>query len=267
MIQDARLKWLIAARTATLFMHLFTGGRRMKRYALSLTTRTIGALLCAAMVIIGAGSPAMGTVYTVSEGFSGDNNPNGAWAFGWRDSADTTAFNIYTSHGVYDGGVDYWYLSGIGLPSSGKNETALPIPPWQPGEVALAPGFNNYYPESRWSLARWTAPAAGDYIVHALFTGFSASPSADVHVILNGTSVFDGSVVGNGDTADYAGILSISENDVVDFVVGDGGSQALLPNSDWTKVSASLTTIPEPASILVWLTVGVVGLICWRRRK
>ena len=211
------------------------------------------------MVFLAPGVEASTVVHDPGEAFSYDSNPSGDWTFGWRLAAEASDLTIYTSRGIYDGGVTYWYLSGIGLPSSGVNKTDAPISGWLPNVLGLAPGFHNYYPEARFSVARWTAPYAAQCAVEAAFIGLSANPTADVHVVHNGTSVFDGSLSGIGDTSAASLAFAVAENDVVDFVVGDGGTQAILPDSDWVAVDASLTTntVPLPAS--AWMGLVMFG--------
>ena len=97
--------------------------------------------------------------------------------------------------------------------------TALNAPwaAWAPKQMAMHPG-----PKGEYSAVRWTASAAGTYDITAEFTGTGSSSTTDVHVLLNGKSVFSGISSKPGIRATHAGKASVAIGDVVMFVVGMG---------------------------------------------
>ena len=89
---------------------------------------------------------------------------------------------------------------------------------YQPGQLAENPG-----PDGQKAVVRWTAPSAGRYSITATFSGLSsAGDSVDVHVLLNGASIFDSTVIGSPSPTSYSGTQNIAAGDTVDFVVGIG---------------------------------------------
>ncbi|MFH1267807.1 MAG: sugar-binding domain-containing protein, partial [Planctomycetota bacterium] len=90
---------------------------------------------------------------------------------------------------------------------------------WEPGRLALHPGRDGEY-----GVVRWTAPAAGDYEVSAVFTSIAERATTDVHVLHNGRSLF-GSFVNLeecGMETNFAGKLSVANGDTMDCAVGFG---------------------------------------------
>jgi hypothetical protein len=87
----------------------------------------------------------------------------------------------------------------------------------------------------QYSLVRFVAPVAGTYKITARFEGihFGLS-STDVHVLHNGTSLFDADIEGYGGdpafhpvqganpAAEYSGLAKLGVNDTVTFAVGYG---------------------------------------------
>ncbi len=90
---------------------------------------------------------------------------------------------------------------------------------WPPGHLAFHPG-----PKNEFSVVRWTAPAAGEARVSAVFTGLAKQATTDVHVLHNGRSLFDGLLNLNGspNEASFTKTLSVAPGDTIDCVVGSG---------------------------------------------
>jgi len=90
---------------------------------------------------------------------------------------------------------------------------------WNPGQIALHPGFKG---ES--CVLRWTAPATGEIVVSAEFTGIATQATTDVHVLHQGKSLFDGflNVRGAGNRAEWKKTMPVKAGDTLDFVVGRG---------------------------------------------
>ncbi|MBN1443981.1 MAG: alpha-galactosidase [Planctomycetes bacterium] len=95
---------------------------------------------------------------------------------------------------------------------------------WEPGRLAFHPG-----PEGEYAVVRWTAPAAGEYSIDAVFLAIDEQTTTDVHVIHQGRSLFRGWIrlEGCGPRALFRAAIDTAKGDAVDFIVGRGdGSHA-----------------------------------------
>ncbi|MHB0960570.1 MAG: alpha-galactosidase [Pirellulaceae bacterium] len=90
---------------------------------------------------------------------------------------------------------------------------------WDPGQLSFHPGPNGEY-----CTVRWTAAHAGTFTVHAAFSAIDQQTTTDVHLLHNGTALFDEllQLEGRGRRAEYQGTLAISAGDTVDCIVGWG---------------------------------------------
>jgi hypothetical protein len=97
------------------------------------------------------------------------------------------------------------------------------------------------------------APAAGTYKISAQFTGIHVWSTTDVHVLHNGTSLFDADIDGYGGdpafrkvqgaspAAAYSGQLEMKANDTVTFAVGYGKNKT--NSGDTTGLFARLVLL------------------------
>lgn len=213
-------------------------------------TAIVTTLLCFVVVAL----PQAALADDVAEDFSLSSNPNGNWSYGWSSSLGG-AFNLDTANAasLYSLGLSAWLGNqwADGSPYVAKNDTANPITvnnytTWQPGQLDINPVVGYY------GVVRWTAPSSGQFTIDGTFSGLSSAPggdSADVHIQLNGTSIFDSDVFGTPSPTSYSGVQDLAAGDHIDFVVGIGmdGSD----HEDSTGLSA--TVVPEPG------TLGLVG--------
>ena len=128
---------------------------------------------------------------------------------------------------------------------------------WQPGEMSLHPG-----PGGELSVVRFTAAAAGPYSIAATFAGLAPEVVAttDVHVLVNGHSVFDGTVDSLVAKPSFSSIAHLDVGSTVDFAVGYGNGSF---SADSTSLSATIAAVPEPApAVLLFgglLALGIRG--------
>jgi len=131
----------------------------------------------------------------VAGDFSPSNNPNGVWHYGWSTTLGSP-FAISTDPGVRDG-IDLWGgdLEPFGNPAEYHNGTSSVVvlgttAVFDPGQFALHPG-----PDGEYAVVRYVAPEAGAASIESLFTGMDIfGTTTDVHVVFNGTALFDGVV-------------------------------------------------------------------------
>jgi hypothetical protein len=209
--------------------------------------------------------------FSAAGDFSAASNPNDPWSYGMTPtlggaftpllSANWTALTGWSKSG---GNIDDFAND---MPAVVANLTGAPVSPTPfvtvgPGQLLLHPGFLGEY-----AVVRWTAPAAGDYSVSAAYTGLDSfsgnETSTDVHVLLNGVSIFDGEVDGFGPpSVDFGALLqNLGAGDTLDFAVGFGNGEFF---NDSTRLEALISTVPLPATVA--LVLGAVGAAAVVRR-
>jgi hypothetical protein len=206
-----------------------------------------------------------GTIYDAAADFSSTNNPNGVWTYGWSSTLGS-AFNLDVSR-INDSGIDFWegaistgsppgqfpYVSHNGTSSTiTYGGTVL----YNPGQLGMHPG-----PQGQYSVIRFTAPAAGPYQLASSFAGldFIGPTTTDVHVLLDGSAIFNGNVdgFGAGSGPSFTTTFTLQKGDTVDFAVGFGTNGTYF--NDSTGITATFILIPEPTSFVL-LSMGLVGL-------
>ena len=126
------------------------------------------------------------------------------------------------------------------------------------------PGSNGDY-----SILRWTAPNQGSYFLSTIFSGLENLTTSDVHVLYNGTSLFDENIDGFGLTAarNFSTNLSLATGDTLDFAVGFGSNRNYF--NDTAGIQAVIAT-PVPWEIDSLPVIGstvVFGLALWGKQK
>ena len=174
---------------------------------------------------------------------------------------------LHASHEALSG-VGFWRTDlSAGAPGMGYNPTGAPVAFNGGGIIVpalswlLHPG-----PSGQIEVVRYTAPSAGSFLVSGWFAGADTSgTTTDVHVLLNGSSLFNGIVSGYGDGSRVLFNTSVTLNagDFLDFAVGANGGFI----SDSTAMTASLTAVPEPAGLGCGAALGMVGVAAWHRRR
>ena len=183
------------------------------------------------------------TTFDLSADFSLHDNPNKVWQYGYSatNSLAPDQFQL-DKHTEASGVILFWHPAASDGPGPGyypyiaynttKQSQAWPSPNgWvvRGGEVAMEASNSGQY-----SLVRFVAPVAGTYKISAQFAGVHVWSTTDVHVLHNGTSLFDADIDGYGGdpafrklqganpTAAYSGQIEMKTNDTVTFAVGYG---------------------------------------------
>jgi len=207
--------------------------------------------------------------FDVSSDFSATSNPNGVWTYGWSHTLGSSF--IADAINRSDSGIDFWQGS-VGtneppksFPTISRNSSANPVAyttiAYAPHQFSLHPGPNGEY-----SVARFTVPSSGIYALDSAFVGIDLGPAAptstDVHVLINGVSIFDAGVNGYGNTQPFSATKQLQTGDTIDFAVGYGSNGTY--GNDSTGLSAHLSLIPEPSQLAL-CGVFVIGALQRRR--
>lgn len=210
------------------------------------------------------------TIYDVAADFS-PSNPNGVWSFGAADSIGGV-LTLFTSHrtivdtGGGGGSIDYLSLAGLDFPSVFHNGSSLPYDSPDPGP-GLAPGQLALHADNaKYSVARLTVAANDAFQIVASFYGVT-SDTTDVHILVNGLSVFSASHSGfdPGNAASFSQTVGLSTGDTIEFVVGSNGNGNRF---DWVGLDVRISAVPEPASLAMLALGGAaIGMMAARSRR
>lgn len=159
---------------------------------------------------------------SLASDFSATSNPNGAWSYGYSLGApgsDAATWIVYpTTQSQSD--VDCWYDANnvaLGAPAAcyngSQSTTSTGV---APSEAALHPGQNGEY-----SIARWTAPAAGAYVVHVQFKAGDQGET-DGMLVHNGAVLWSVAATSTNPTDDRT--VTMAAGDTLDVAVGSDGS-------------------------------------------
>jgi len=195
--------------------------------------------------------------------FSSTLNPNGPWSYGSTPTLGGAFALIaagscgplagWQGGGAATGSPPFIY-GGVGTCGGGTLPSGL---------LDLHPGVSGAYAD-----VRFTSSAAGLFAISGIFEGIDPSPtSTDVHVLLNGLSIFDSTI--NSFHVPNAFNLSRTLNvgDKLDFVVGFGGDGSFISDSTGFEatISPAASSVPEPASLALVL-IGFVVAVAFRFR-
>jgi hypothetical protein len=198
-------------------------------------------------VITLRGGVAVIRVFDAAADFSLASNPNGPWTYGATQVLGTiTPFTVGdTTSGLP--GFSLWHIApgiteSLGAPVVAINVSNTTHPRGiRPGELAYHPGPDSF------GVIRWTAPAAGQFDIKALFTGGDLGDT-EVFVLRGATPLFCGDINGFGDVETLRRGVTLAAGETIDFVVGNAGSFFF----DTTLINVTIfeTTGPSPASLL-----------------
>lgn len=212
--------------------------------------------------------------------FSIVNNPNGQWAYGYSPSfAAGYAFSAFPDHFENPDVPGWWVNTGGEVPllldwtNAVAPNVAIP-------SLAGCTGPGSMHSDTLFEMnvVRWTAAEAGVYDVSASWQQLLGRDDLrgdwTCYVVVNGVAIFSAykpdywsvpTDPGIGyEPIPYAGQLALAAGDTLDFAVDSG------PNgdyrADWFTVDATITTVPEPSSIIA-LLAGLGGLAGMIRRR
>jgi uncharacterized delta-60 repeat protein len=169
--------------------------------------------------------------WNIEDEYERANTPGGAWTFGWRPNASSSAtFKPFSWNGPrwY---ADVWANSSYTEPLAVWNTTGYYLYGAAPGWVALHPGPNQEY-----AVLRWKAPTAADVEVGAWFGAGDAPPASwgdeaaklDYYVQLNGVN--QAHLRSKGEFATTLN-MAVNAGDTIDFMVGGGYYYGMTPVS------------------------------------
>jgi hypothetical protein len=196
--------------------------------------------------------------YDVAADFSAGQNPNGPWSYGYTITLGGE-LSLYTNT-MSLSGLNFWlYDLGLSDPQVHYNPTSGTVDnstqEVKAGGFGLHPG-----PDGEYSVARFTAPATGEYYVAGSFFGEDTSgTSTDVHILTNGVSVFDGEVTGFGPGTGPSFYIQVTlgAGEHVDFAVGYGTNGNFY--NDSTGLSAQIVSVSRPSPITPLLSIQSDG--------
>ena len=256
------------------------------------THRGLTFLTCVGAAVLLSAGALSASVYDLS-GVGGDmyvnettgpgTNPFGAWSLGYRTLAqgiNSDAFTAMPDHQVPDPNFNLrgWGVNAntAGLPGIYVNTNSWVVSNAQPGDILVHPGE-----QGQMTVARWTAPERGYITTTTTFRKITpdTAGAVDIHVVLDGVSVFDHYSYGLPYDAthgsDANGVYTFTLPSVhmyagytLDVVVGYGADQIF--NNDATIITHSLTfsPVPEPGTLILAI-MGLLGWLAyaWHKRK
>jgi hypothetical protein len=194
------------------------------------------------------------TQYALGTNAAGDfdlnNNPTSqsGWSYGFKPSL-MARFQLLSAKSTANPQLQGWTISRTVLyPDVTKNISggsltgnAEFVPNGALTLGGLAAGPNRAY-----AVVRWTAASANDFILRgsfSLFWSLRTDSYADVHILLNGVSIFS-SIVTRQSVAPFSQVITVQAGDTVDFVGGLGDSAR-----PWgrTILDATISPVPENA--------------------
>lgn len=217
-------------------------------------------------LIVLSAMPICAQVFDLSADFSLDKNPNAVWEYGFSATNSLAAEQFQLDQkSLMVGPIGFWHPAQGDAPGPGyypyiaynsTKDTQVGSKGWaiSHGQIAME-GSNT----GQYSLVRFVAPRAGNYSVNAKFVGIHYGLSTtDVHVLNNGSSVFDAGINGyGGDSAfhtlqgsnpraEYSGQMHLKADDRITFAVGYGENKTNF--GDTTGLSVRIVLLSETKS-------------------
>lgn len=171
-------------------------------------------------------------VYSAAHDFSTRLNPNAVWSYGFTTRVGGPFTLDSISGSTFSSGEVGWFG-----PIQGCCAPGYPLVTVQPGVIPdvldMGPGPSSY------AVVRWTAPSRGRWDVVGQFFGTGLT-TGDVHVLRNGTPVFDSPLNGS-QVAPFSLALDVVPGDTIDFAAGPGPGG----DNDFDPTGFNVTITPE----------------------
>lgn len=164
-------------------------------------------------------------MWDVTKEFSIAANPNGVWSYGYATSlnAPFTLFPFPATNSVcirwYSNLDPYGFhainrtFDGVGFNDGQNPPTIMP-----PGTLWLHPGDSGQV-----TILRWTAPFSGTFRAHGSFTTRCVG-LVGVYLRVNETILYQSTMQGYLSNRAFDQTVSLSQGEIVDFIVTDGGN-------------------------------------------
>jgi sugar lactone lactonase YvrE len=183
-------------------------------------------------------------------GWAAGTNPNGVWSYG-RTTDLGGPLVLFTRNYVpaINNGLEHMWDdpndSAGATPSVARNSGG----DFNNGNVTFRAGALILHPcgvdGHDYAHVVFTAPSDGSYSLAGDFFAQQNNINVDVHVLVNGASVFDSTITSNGVSRPFSGTFGLSAGDTIDFTVGPNGN--FVPHAGNTGLDATITTTPQGA--------------------
>lgn len=192
----------------------------------------------------------------IAGSFSATNNPNGVWSYG-SYTESTSTFTLLTFAGTDCGTpLPYWSSGSGGFPVVLANNTGSTVP-CSSSTWTLPTDTLNLHPTDTAGVdsdVRWTAPAAGTYVISGSFSALDATTTLD-SILVGGTSVFSTNIDSSNKSASFSLTETLSMGETIDFTVNCCSGSDTAYDFDSTGLQGSIepssAVTPEPASFFL----------------
>ena len=197
---------------------------------------------------------ASAAVYDARASFRTNTNPNGVWKYGWSTGLNgaLTLFRRASKPPVNNGLELMWddpansrgWAPSVAVNSGGDfNDGNVTF---KAGALIMAVGTTG----NSYAHVVWTAPQGGQYLLKSLFIAQQNRINVDVHVLVNGASIYDSSITQNGVSRAFSQTFTLARGDTVDFALGPNGDMSIHAGN--TGLEASLTPLAIAMPIAEW---------------
>lgn len=182
--------------------------------------------------------------YSVVNDYSDTSNPIGMWSYGYQVTPNGS-FVPYTARNTVSGGLSRRYREdSTGTPSviyNNQGSTQSYPTVVHPADLLnLHPG-----PNGERSVARWTAPADGRYLVEGRFQGIdTGGTTTDGIIAHNNELVLKTPVTGYNTSRPFSFEIDVASGGWIDFIVDYGGNANY--EYDSTGLAATITRQADP---------------------
>ncbi|CAG8687722.1 uncharacterized protein OCT59_018500 [Rhizophagus irregularis] len=215
--------------------------------------------------------------WSLNSDFSLIHNPSSVWSYGSKPAGYhvTGMFSLFTHLDpepkccseivAWFGSDNVWYTHGLGVYYNTKPTNILM------GSVMFPANGIATHPsdDGRFSVIRFTAPKAGNYVIDATFTHIDTSAShTGVYIIYNNLiTLWETGLAGPEDSKSFKTTdkgISVKADEPIDFIVGVGLDNVYYFDMTFTRVDIHLLDLLEnqPGFPIITGSIGfVLGII------